>query len=48
MILFDGGMLIGWRRFRDSVAPIATLGVLGTFGTAAVAAVAARYLFDLS
>ncbi|MGH2921149.1 MAG: cation:proton antiporter [Gaiellaceae bacterium] len=46
VILFDGGMHIGWRRFRRAAVPIASLGVVGTFATAAVMAVAARYLFD--
>jgi cell volume regulation protein A len=40
-ILFDGGMHIGWRRFRAAAAPIVVVGVAGTFlSTAAVAAVA--------
>src|SRR5450631_502976 len=40
-ILFDGGMHIGWRRFRAAAAPIVVVGVAGTFlTTAAVAAVA--------
>jgi potassium/hydrogen antiporter len=39
-ILFDGGMHIGWRRFRGAAAPIVVVGVVGTFlTTAAVAAV---------
>ena len=42
VVLFDGGMRIGWRRFRGSIVPIAALGVLGTFATAALMAVAAR------
>lgn len=46
LILFDGGMHVGWRRFRRSAFPIASLGILGTFATAAVVAVAAYYLFD--
>ncbi|MGH3218504.1 MAG: cation:proton antiporter [Streptosporangiaceae bacterium] len=37
-ILFDGGMHIGWSRFRSAVVPIATVGVLGTFLTVAAAA----------
>src|SRR5947207_2806930 len=45
-ILFDGGMRVGWRRFRVSAVPISLLGVLGTFGTAAVIALAGRCLFD--
>jgi potassium/hydrogen antiporter len=44
MILFDGGMDIGWRRFRRAVIPIASLGVVGTFTTALVMAVCAHYL----
>jgi cell volume regulation protein A len=47
-ILFDGGMRVGWRRFRASAVPISLIGVLGTFGTAAVIALAGRYLFDFS
>jgi cell volume regulation protein A len=46
VILFDGGMHIGWRRFRRAALPIASLGVLGTFATAGVMALAAHYLFD--
>ena len=44
MILFDGGMDMGWRRFRRAVIPIASLGVIGTFTTALVMAVCAHYL----
>ena len=46
MILFDGGMDIGWRRFRRAVVPIASLGVIGTFTTALVMAGCAHYLLD--
>src|ERR671933_1753489 len=46
VILFDGGMRVGWRRFRVAAAPVTLLGVAGTFATAAVIAVAARVLFD--
>jgi cell volume regulation protein A len=45
VILFDGGMKVGWRRFRASAVPITLLGVLGTFATAAVMAVLAHALF---
>ena len=48
VILFNGGTLVGWRRFRIAAVPIFTLGVLGTFATAGVIAVAAHYLFDFS
>jgi potassium/hydrogen antiporter len=46
VILFDGGMSIGWRRFRRAAVPIASLGLLGTLATAAVIAGFAHYLFD--
>ncbi len=48
VILFDGGMDIGWRRFRGAAVPILSLGVLGTFASAGLIAVAAHVLFDLS
>jgi len=47
VILFDGGMHIGWRRFRASIIPITSLGLLGTFGTAAVVAAGCHLLLDL-
>ena len=48
VILFDGGMLIGWRRFRRAAVPIASLGIVGTIATAAVMAGLAHYLFDFN
>jgi potassium/hydrogen antiporter len=45
VILFDGGMHVGWRRFRRAVVPIVSLGVIGTFATAGVMTLAAHYLF---
>jgi cell volume regulation protein A len=45
VILFDGGMHVGWRRFRRAWVPIATLGVVGTLGTATAMALFAHYLF---
>jgi potassium/hydrogen antiporter len=48
VILFDGGLDIGWRRFRAAAVPILSLGVLGTFATAGLVALAAHYLLDLS
>jgi len=48
VILFDGGLDIGWRRFRAAAVPILSLGVLGTFATAGLIAVAAHVLLDLS
>lgn len=47
IILFDGGLHIGLRRFRRSAAPIVALGIVGTFATAGVVAVAAHYLLGL-
>src|SRR5690348_3835544 len=37
LILFDGGMHIGWRRFRPVAGATAWIGVAGTFATAAAA-----------
>lgn len=46
-ILFDGGLNIGWHRFRGSVVPITVVGVAGTFLTTAAAAVLAHVAFGL-
>jgi cell volume regulation protein A len=48
VILFDGGMHVGWRRFRAAAVPVTLLGVVGTFATAGLMAIAAHYLFDFS
>ena len=42
IILFDGGMHIGWRRFRTAAAAIVWTGVAGTLVTAAGATIAAH------
>ena len=47
-ILFDGGMHIGWPRFRAAAVPIAWVGVAGTFLTTAAAATLAHVAFGLS
>ena len=48
VILFEGGLDIGWSRFRSSAVPILSLGVLGTFASAAlIAARRARALRPL-
>jgi cell volume regulation protein A len=47
VVLFDGGMHIGWARFRSSAFPIVWIGVVGTFATAGGLAVAAHWLFRL-
>lgn len=48
VILFDGGMRVGWSRFRVSAGPIVSLGLLATFATAALMMLAARYVLDFS
>jgi len=48
VILFDGGLHIGWKRMRRSALPVLSLGVLGTFATAALVAVLAHWLLGLS
>jgi len=47
-ILFDGGLHLGWSRFRSSRAPIVAIGVLGTFLTAGAAAVVCHFAFGLN
>jgi potassium/hydrogen antiporter len=47
VILFNGGMHIGLRRFRGAATPIVLLGTVGTFATAGVMTVAARLLLDV-
>jgi cell volume regulation protein A len=47
-ILFDGGMHIGWSRFRSSAGPIVMTGVLGTFLTVAAAAVLGHLALGLA
>jgi cell volume regulation protein A len=46
-ILFDGGMHIGWSRFRSAFGPIAAVGVGGTFLTVAAGGVLAHFGFAL-
>jgi len=47
VILFDGGLHLGWRRFRAAAAPIALVGVLGTFLTTLAVTVLAHLAFGL-
>ena len=47
IILFDGGMHIGWRKFRTAAGAIVWTGVAGTLVTAAGTAVAAHYVTGL-
>jgi cell volume regulation protein A len=44
VILFDGGMRVGWRRFQESAVPIVSLGLVATFATAGLMTLSARYL----
>jgi cell volume regulation protein A len=48
VILFDGGLHVGWRRFRASAAEIVSLGLVGTFATAGLMALAVHWLFGFS
>jgi cell volume regulation protein A len=47
VILFDGGLSIGARRFRAAAGPIVSLGVLGTFATAGGIALVAHWVLGL-
>jgi potassium/hydrogen antiporter len=47
-ILFDGGMNIGWARFRSALAPVALTGVLGTFLTMIAAALLVHFAFGFA
>ena len=48
VVLFDGGLGIGWRRFRASAVPIITLGIVGTLLTTAAVALLAHYACGLT
>jgi cell volume regulation protein A len=48
VILFDGGMHIGRRRFRTAAVAIVWTGIAGTLVTAAGTAVAARYVAGMN
>ena len=47
IILFDGGMHIGWRRFRGAASAIVWVGVAGTLVTATGAAACAHFVLGL-
>ncbi len=47
VILFDGGLHLGRRRFRAAAAPVVLLGVLGTFATTALIGVTAHAVFGI-
>ena len=48
VILFNGGIDIGWNRFRGTAAPILSLGIIGTFATTGIVAVFAHLALDVS
>ena len=48
VILFEGGMDVGWGRFRRSWHEITILGLVGTFGTALLIALFAHYALGFS
>ena len=48
VILFDGGMHVGWRRLRGSIWPIASLGLLGTFATMGLIALFGHWALGFS
>jgi cell volume regulation protein A len=48
VILFNGGIEMGWRRFRESAAPVLWLGLAGTFATAGALAVVAHTALGLN
>ena len=48
VILFNGGIEIGWRRVRGSLAPVLSVGLLGTFATAGLVALFAHLVLDMS
>jgi potassium/hydrogen antiporter len=47
VILLDGGMHIGWHRFRSNAGAVAWLGVAGTMVTALALAAAGHLVFGL-
>lgn len=47
LLLFDGGMNMGWGALRRTAGAVVWLGVVGTLVTAAAAAAAAHYLLGL-
>jgi cell volume regulation protein A len=47
VILFDGGMHIGARRFKEAAAPVMLIGVVGTAFTAGALGLLGHAVFDL-
>src|SRR3954468_8788394 len=48
LILFEGGLVSGWKELRPVLVPSLSLAFLGTIVTAVVAGFAAAWIFDLS
>src|SRR3954471_340951 len=48
VILFNGGIEIGWRHLRGSIRPVLSIGLLGTFATAGLIAVFVHYALGLT
>ncbi len=48
VILFNGGMHIGWSRLRAATGPVALAGVAGTFVTAAALGLLAHLVFGFN
>jgi cell volume regulation protein A len=48
VILFNGGMDIGWRQLRRSAGPVLSVGLLGTFATAGLVALFGHTVLGMS
>jgi cell volume regulation protein A len=48
LILFEGGLVAGFREIRPVLGPAISLALVGTLVTAAITGLAAAWLFDLS
>lgn len=48
LILFEGGLAVGWSEIRPVLRPALLLATVGTIATAAIAGAAAAWLFDFS
>jgi cell volume regulation protein A len=48
LLLFDGGMHIGWRRFHTAAGPVLWIGVVCTVVTAVGVAVLTHLIFGRS
>jgi cell volume regulation protein A len=48
VILFNGGMDIGWQKLQRSAGPVLSVGLLGTFATAGLVALFAHAVLGMS